>query len=66
MANHMKDLSALKIKLDDWKIKDGQNLEAITDVEDVTHLHQNQQMVLESALHCCDISVPTRDFDVTR
>jgi len=64
MAKHVSDLSQLKRLLSDMGIKDGNNIDKLTNSEDEAHLFQNQQLVLENCLHSCDVSIPCRDFEL--
>ena len=61
MANHQKVISAVKIKMDTFDIKNGENLEKIfisEDEENLGKLFENQQCILNMIIHGSDISNP--------
>ncbi len=61
MANHQKVISAVKIKMDSFDIKNGENLEKIfisEDEENLGKLFENQQCILNMIIHGSDISNP--------
>ena len=61
MANHQKVISAVKIKMDTYDIKNGKNFEKIFegDSEDnLAKLFENQQSILNMIIHGADISNP--------
>ena len=63
MANHQKVLSAIKIKMETYDIKNGKNLEKIFEdnqEEDLGKLFENQQCVLNVIIHASDISNPAK------
>jgi hypothetical protein len=63
MANHQKVLSAIKIKMETYDIKNGKNLEKIFEdnqEEDLGKLFENQQCVLNIIIHASDISNPAK------
>jgi hypothetical protein len=64
MAKHVADCAHLKGLLADHDIKDGQNLNKLTDGADDSQLFQNQQFILEISLHACDVSQQGRDFPI--
>ena len=60
MANHGKDLSALKSKIDTFDIKDGKNVDKMVFEENVAKTYENQQSVLSMCVHCADLSNPAK------
>jgi len=60
MANHGKDLSTLKNKIDTFDIKDGKNVKKMIFEENVAKTYENQQCVLSMCVHCADLSNPAK------
>ena len=65
MAKHATDLSAMTSKLATLQIRDGENMEKLVGGgASGKELFENQQQILEFALHSSDLSTVTRSFEV--
>lgn len=64
MAKHAADLSALRLLVETKQIKAGHNAESIINKENETTIFKSQQFILECVLHGCDVSQPTRPFEI--
>ena len=64
MSYHSKQYQYLKIKEDSYNIKQGTNLENITNKLGSNDLFNTQQEFLNIMLHAADISNPTKPWDI--
>lgn len=62
MARHMSDGGALKSLCESNDIKDGKNVEKLFTPDDPKANNVNQQLILESVMHSCDVSQAGRPF----
>ena len=60
MANHTKQVNALKAKIESFDIKQGLNLEKMITLENLSKNYENQQIILSNILHAADISNPAK------
>lgn len=60
MSYHYKHLSALKGKLESYEITKGKNIEKLIAADSSSKNNDNQQMILDSCIHFCDISNPAK------
>ena len=56
MARHVADMSAFNAILSEHDIKNGAGIEKLLDTENAAVKSKNQQIVLETCLHACDVS----------
>lgn len=56
----------MKTLISNHNIVSGKNVEELITVENENQLFSNQQFILEICLHTCDVSVPSRDFEVVK
>ena len=64
MSNHTRLNSSLKDKLETFNIKQGKHLDRLIFDDDISKTFDNQQSVLNVAIHCADVSNPAKQFDV--
>jgi len=64
MAFHGKQFTFLKLKIETFQIKKGNNTEKIIEGLDRINLAQTQQEIMNIIIHACDISNPTKPFDI--
>ena len=62
MAKHMADSGALKNLCETNEIKEGKNVEKLFSPTDPKANNLNQQLILESVMHSCDVSQAGRPF----
>ena len=62
MANHQNILTTIKLKIENYEIKEGKNFEKLFDIDekDVGNLFETQQNLLNMFLHSSDISNPAK------
>jgi len=63
MANHAKQVSTLKAKIELYDIENGNNIEKLK-TEDLVKRYDNQQAVLSLCIHSADVSNPAKPFIV--
>lgn len=56
MSHHAETVSKLNGTISEFDISEGKNVEKLTEGLNETELFKTQQFIMESALHCCDIS----------
>lgn len=64
MTFHAKQFTYLKVKIDTLQIYNGNNSENIVEGLDRVNLAQTQQEFLNIIIHACDISNPTKPFEI--
>lgn len=64
MTNHARLNSSLKDKLETFNIKQGKHIDRLIFDDDISKTFDNQQTVLNVAIHCADVSNPAKQFDV--
>lgn len=64
MSFHAKQYSYLKVKIENFSISKGKGTEKIIDGLDRINLSQTQQDFLNIFIHSCDISNPTKPFEI--
>lgn len=60
MGFHFKHLSTLKAKIATFDIKNGENIEKLIAADSSSKYNENQQLILDSCIHLCDISNPAK------
>lgn len=66
MSHHAEAVSKLNGTISEFDIAEGKNVEKLTEGLNETELFKTQQFIMESALHCCDISQQTRSFAIAK
>ena len=66
MAQHGKELSTLKTKIDTFDIKDGEYVERMIFEGNVSKTYENQQAVISMCVHCADLSNPAKKEAVNK
>ena len=66
MSHHVEQVSKLNAILSEFDISSGKNVEKLTEGKNESELFKSQQTIMEAAIHACDISQPTRSFDITK
>lgn len=64
MANHVKHISCLRSKIETFAISEGNNIEKMITNQNASKDYENQQIILGTTIHCCDISNPAKVADV--
>jgi cAMP-specific phosphodiesterase 4 len=64
MTFHSKQLTYLKVKIQNFNISEGENVNAIFEQLEPLALFAAQQEFLNIIIHACDISNPTKPFEV--
>lgn len=64
MSFHAKQFTYLKVKIDNFSITKGIGTEKIIEGLDRINLSQTKQEFLNVIIHACDISNPTKPFEV--
>ena len=64
MTLHNKEFQFLKTKIQNFQIKNGQNVEKILEVQDPIAIFNTKQDFLNILIHSADISNPTKPLDI--
>ena len=64
MTFHAKQFTYLKLKIDNYEIKNGKGVEKMLEGLDSVSLSQTKQEFLNILIHASDISNPTKPFNV--
>ena len=65
MANHASEISAVAGLFTSNDIKNGENMDKlIGEGVDEKEMFKNQQKMMEMTVHACDLSTPTRSFEI--
>lgn len=64
MTFHAKQFTYLKVKIENFGIKKGENVEKIIQGQEGVALYQTQQEFLNIIIHSCDISNPTKPHEI--
>jgi cAMP-specific phosphodiesterase 4 len=64
MAFHQKNLNNIKSKLEQFNIKKGRNLDKMIQVDNLNKTFENQQLLLNLAVHAVDIGAPGKKFKI--
>ena len=56
MSHHAEAVSKINGTVSEFDISDGKNVEKLTEGQNESELFKTQQFIMETALHCCDIS----------
>ncbi len=64
MTFHAKQFTYLKVKIETFQIEKGNNTEKVIEGLDRVNLAQTQQEFMNVIIHACDISNPTKPFEI--
>jgi len=64
MTFHAKQFTYLKAKIESFQIHKGENSDKIIEGLDRVNLSQTQQEFMNIVIHACDISNPTKPFEI--
>ncbi len=64
MTFHAKQFSYLKLKIESLNIKKGENVDKLFEGLDKMAVYSTQQEFLNTIIHACDISNPTKPFKI--
>jgi len=64
MVNHVKHISSLRSKIETFAISKGNNIDKIITNQNASKDYENQQLILGTTIHCCDISNPAKVANV--